>query len=163
MSAPVEAPPAGARAVLASPSAWFRRIADTEAVTWALLLTGMVLKYTGVTAWGVRVFGMLHGVVFIAYCLTTVLVGVDRRWPVGRTLLGLLASIPPFATAWFDRRAERLGHLAASWRLRVDPPATAPERAAAWVLRHPARGVVVGLVAVAVLTAVALVVGPPAG
>ena len=32
------------------------------------------------TELGVRIFGMVHGVVFIAYCLTTVLVAVDQRW-----------------------------------------------------------------------------------
>ena len=50
----------------------FRRVAIAEAITWALLLTGMFLKYvTETTELGVRVFGMVHGVVFIAYCLTT--------------------------------------------------------------------------------------------
>ena len=43
---------------------------------------------TETTELGVRVFGMVHGVVFIAYCLTTVLVAVDQRWSRGRTLLG---------------------------------------------------------------------------
>ena len=56
-----------------SPRTVFRRVAIAEAVTWALLLTGMFLKYvTETTELGVRVFGMVHGVVFIAYCLTTV-------------------------------------------------------------------------------------------
>ncbi|GAA4122364.1 DUF3817 domain-containing protein [Nocardioides fonticola] len=155
--------PAPAVTRLPSPTVWFRRIADTEAVTWALLLTGMVLKYSGVTEWGVRVFGMVHGVVFIAYCLTTVLIGVDQRWPAKRVLLGLVSSIPPFLTIWFDRRSERLGHLADAWRLLDAAPATRAERATAWLLRNPARGVAVGVVAVLVLTVVALLVGPPAG
>lgn len=148
---------------LPSPRRWFRRIAGAEAVTWALLLTGMVLKYSGVTEWGVRVFGMVHGIVFIAYCLTAVVVGVDQRWPARRILLGLVSSIPPFLTIWFDRRAERLDHLADSWRLLAATPASLPERATAWLLRHPARGVAVGATAVLMLTAVALVVGPPVG
>ena len=63
-------------------------MAIAEAITWALLLTGMFLKYvTETTELGVRVFGMAHGVVFIAYCLTTVVVAVDQRWSPGRTLL----------------------------------------------------------------------------
>ena len=62
----------------------FRRLAIAEAVTWALLLIGMFLKYvTGTTELGVRVFGMVHGVVFIAYCLTAVFVGVNQRWSLG--------------------------------------------------------------------------------
>ena len=63
----------------------------------------------------------------------------------------------------FDRRAERLGHLADSWRLLTASPVSVPERVAAWLLRNPARGVAVGVVAVLVLTVVALLVGPPAG
>nr|WP_218851631.1 DUF3817 domain-containing protein [Nocardioides panaciterrulae] len=154
----------------------FRRVAVAEAITWALLLFGMVLKYgTGTTDLGVRVFGMLHGIVFIAYCLVTLLVGVDQRWSRGRVLLGLACSIPPFATVLFDRYAESRGALDERWRLRSAAPASQPvsqpvsqpaslaERAAAWLLRNPARGAVAGLVAVAVLTGVALVAGPPAG
>ena len=62
----------------------FRRVAVAEAVTWALLLVGMFLKYvTETTDLAVRVFGMLHGVVFVAYCLTVVLVAIDQRWSAG--------------------------------------------------------------------------------
>ena len=147
-----------------SPLLLFRRVAIAEAVTWALLLTGMVLKYgTHTTDLAVRVFGMAHGVVFIAYCLSTVLVAVDQRWSRGRLLLGLVASIPPFATVLFERYAERRGALGATWRLRGSAPSGALERVAAWLLRNPLRGALAGLVAVAVLTGVALVVGPPAG
>lgn len=147
-----------------SPLTLFRRVAVTEAVTWALLLTGMVLKYgTHTTDLAVRVFGMLHGVVFIAYCLSTVLVAVDQRWSRGRLLLGLVSSVPPFATVLFDRYAESRGILGDTWRLRASAPAGAVERVAAWLLRNPLRGALAGLVAVAVLTGVALVVGPPAG
>ncbi len=146
------------------PRGLFRRVAVAEAVTWALLLFGMVLKYgTGTTDLGVRVFGMVHGIVFIGYCLVTLLVGVDQRWSRGRVLLGLACSIPPFATVWFDRYAEARGALGEHWRLRSAAPASLLERAAAWLLRNPARGALAGLVAVAVLTGVALVAGPPAG
>ena len=105
-----------------SPLLLFRRVAIAEAVTWALLLTGMFLKYvTETTELAVRVFGMAHGVVFIAYCLVTLLVGVDQRWSRGRVLLGLVSAVPPFLTVWFDRYAERRGALAPSWRLRPPP------------------------------------------
>ena len=142
----------------------FRRVAVAEAVTWALLLVGMFLKYvTETTDLGVRVFGMVHGVVFIAYCLTTVLVAVDQRWSAGRTLLGLAAAVPPFCTVLFDRYAERRGALAQVWRLLAEQPRGLVERVVAWLLRNPARGALAGLVAVVALTGVALLVGPPAG
>jgi len=148
----------------ASPLRLFRVVAVAEAVTWALLLTGMALKYvTETTELGVRVGGMLHGVVFVAYCVTTVVVALDQRWTPGRTLLGLAAAVPPFFTIWFDRAAERRGWLGARWRLRDDEPATTLERPTAWVVRNPARGLLAGLVAVVALTGVALLVGPPVG
>lgn len=145
-----------------SPTRLFRLVARAEAVTWALLLTGMFLKYvTETTEVGVQVGGMVHGVVFIAYCLVTVLVSVDQRWSVGRLALGLVCAVPPFATVPFESYAERKGLVGDSWRLRTDAPAGLPERLTSWLLRRPAQGALVGLLAVAGLTGVALVVGPP--
>ena len=96
-----------------SPVRLYRLVARAEAVTWALLLTGMFLKYvTRTTELGVQVFGMVHGVVFIAYCLTTGLLWLDQRWPLGRLVLGLVAAVPPFATAVFEAVADRKGLLA---------------------------------------------------
>jgi integral membrane protein len=146
-----------------NPTRLYRVVARAEAVTWALLLTGMFLKYvTETTELGVQVFGMVHGVVFIAYCLITVLLWIDQQWSLGRVALGLLAAVPPFATVPFERYAERAGLLGDTWRLRAEAPAGLLERLAAWLLRRPAQGLVVGLLAVAGLTGVALVVGPPA-
>lgn len=146
-----------------SPLTLFRRVAIAEAVTWALLLAGMFLKYvTHTTQLGVQVFGMVHGIVFVAYCLTTVLVAIDQRWSRRRLLLGLAASVPPFCTVLFDRWAERRDLLSPSWRLVTSAPEGRVERAASWLLRNPLRGAVTGLVAVAVITGLVLVVGPPA-
>jgi integral membrane protein len=147
-----------------SPTRLFRTVALAEAVTWAGLLTGMVLKYgTETTELGVRVFGMLHGVVFIAYCLTTLVVAVDRRWSAARTAVGLLSAVPPFMTVWFDRHVESRGALGDSWRLLGEDPVRPAERPVAWLLRNPLRGALAAIVAVAALTGVALLVGPPAG
>ena len=167
MKSPHEIPrsaPDPARTPTSNPLKLFRGVAVAEAVTWALLLVGMFLKYvTGTTELGVRVFGMVHGIVFVAYCVTTVLVAVDQRWSLRRTALGLAAAVPPFCTVWFDRYAESRGLLPTRWRLRSTEPAGVPERVAAWVLRNPVGGAVAGLATVAALTAVALVAGPPVG
>ncbi|CAB4941123.1 unannotated protein [freshwater metagenome] len=146
-----------------TPRRLFRTAALAEAVTWALLLTGMFLKYvTETTELGVQVFGMVHGVVFVAYCLAAVLVAVDQKWSLGRLVLGLVAAVPPFATIPFERYAERTRLLGEHWRLRSEHPSGPVERITAWLLRRPAQGLLVGLVAVAGLTGVALVLGPPA-
>ncbi len=147
-----------------SPLRLFRTVAVAEAVTWALLLTGMFLKYvTGTTELGVRLGGMVHGVVFVAFCVTTVVVAVDQGWSARRTLLGLASAVPPFATVLMDRTAERRGWLGSSWRLRTDVPGRGLDRPVAWLLRNPARGLAAGVAAVAALTGLALLVGPPVG
>ena len=147
-----------------TPTRLYRFVARAEAVTWALLLGGMFLKYvTHTTELGVRVGGMVHGVVFIAYCLATVLVAVDQRWPLKTAVLGLLAAVPPFVTVPFESHAERRGLLGGSWRLATEAPAGLLEKIASWLIRKPLQGVVAGVVAVAVLTGVALAVGPPVG
>ncbi|QYJ02853.1 DUF3817 domain-containing protein [Nocardioides panacisoli] len=147
-----------------SPRLLFRGVAIAEACTWAGLLTGMYLKYVPEsTEVGVSVFGPLHGVAFIAYCLVTVVVGTDQRWSARRVLLGLVSAIPPFATLAFEWYAERQALLAGSWRLASEGPTTVPERVTAWLVRRPGQGLLAGVAAVAVLTVGALLAGPPVG
>lgn len=145
-----------------TPRGLFRGAAIAEAITWSLLLCGMFLKYvTETTEVGVQVFGMVHGVVFIAYCLVTLLVATDQRWSPGRTLLGLVAAVPPFATLLFETYADRRGLLGPEWLSRADSP-SAGQRAVCWLLLHHRLAAGLLVVAVAGLTGVALLVGPPA-
>ena len=149
-----------------SPRTLYSRIALAEVVSWALLLTGMFLKYvTRTTELGVTVFGMVHGVVFIAFCLSTVLLWINQRWTVREGLLGLASAVPPFLTVWWEHRLDRAGRLDGGWRLGRDgeAPANPAERLVAALLARPLVAVAVGFVAVAALTSVALVVGPPVG
>jgi integral membrane protein len=147
-----------------SPRSLYARLAVAEVVSWALLLLGMVLKYvTQTTELGVKVFGMVHGVVFIAFVLVTILVAVNQRWGVREAVLGLASAVPPFLTVWFERRMERRGRLDGGWRLGHDEarPENPLERVLHTLMARPAVAVAVGLAAVAGLTGLALVVGPP--
>lgn len=147
-----------------TPRRFFLWISRAEAVTWTLLLLGLFLKYvTETTDLAVSVFGMVHGVVFIAYCLTNGLLWVDQKWKFGQLALGVLCAIPPFVTLWFDHHAEKKGLVSDSWRLREEEPRSILEKAAAFVIRKPLLGLVIGVVAVIVLTGVALLIGPPGG
>ncbi|HEY0487149.1 MAG TPA: DUF3817 domain-containing protein [Mycobacteriales bacterium] len=86
----------------------FRTAAIAEAISWAGLLAGMFFKYVVVhDQIGVKVFGPIHGCVFLLYLLSVLLVRQPLGWNGRRTLTGLLAAIPPFATVWFERRALR--------------------------------------------------------
>ena len=95
---------------------WFRIIAFAEAVTWVGLLTGMYFKYVGTprTEIGVKIFGMAHGLVFIAFVLTAVLVGLAFKWSFATCLLALLGSIVPLGSVIFLMWAERTGRTAPS-------------------------------------------------
>ncbi len=146
------------------PSRLFWCVSIAEAITWTLLLIGMFLKYvTHTTDVGVRIFGTLHGAVFLAYGVITVLVWVDQRWSWRRGLVALACAVPPFATLVFDRWVERHNILGDAWRLRSTEPRGPIEGLAAWALRHPVAGGLLALVLVAALFSVALVLGPPVG
>jgi integral membrane protein len=91
----------------------FRVVAIAEACSWAGLLAGMFFKYVVVfDDIGVNVFGPIHGALFIAYVVVTLVVARTLRWRLPVTLIALAASIPPLATLWFERRAHRQGMLA---------------------------------------------------
>lgn len=143
-----------------TPRRTFRALALAEAVTWTLLLGGMVLKYVlDVTELGVRIGGGLHGFVFLAYCLTVVVVGVDARWSAGKVGLGLAAALVPYATVPFERHVD--GGLTGAWRLRTEPARGTLERPVAAALRAPVLAGVVVLVGLVLVFGGLLVVGPP--
>lgn len=90
----------------------FRAAALAEAVSWGALLVAMFFKYVVVkNEVGVQVVGPIHGTLFVVYVVLTLLVARSRRWSAGVTLVGVLASIPPFGTLVFERWVERTGRL----------------------------------------------------
>lgn len=94
---------------------WFRFVAFAEAVTWAGLLIGMYFKYLGTprTEIGVKIFGMAHGLVFVAFVVAALVVGFAFKWTVLVWLLALLASIVPLGSVIFLIWVERTGRLGA--------------------------------------------------
>jgi integral membrane protein len=86
----------------------FRAAALLEAVSWSALLVGMFFKYVVVqNEIGVKIAGPIHGAFFILYVLSVLLVREQLRWNARTTLIALAASVPPFATAVFERWAMR--------------------------------------------------------
>lgn len=81
----------------------FAAIAILEALSWAGLLTGMYFKYfTDLGDLGVRVFGPVHGGIFVLYLLSTLALARAFRWPTWLTGIGLVCAIPPFTTLAFE-------------------------------------------------------------
>ena len=101
---------------LRTAAGWFRLVALAEAVSWVGLLVGMYFKYLGSprTEIGVKVFGMAHGLIFIAFVVTALLVGIAAKWSAGTWLLALLASIVPLCSVIFLIWADRTGRMLAA-------------------------------------------------
>ncbi len=97
----------------------FRTVAIAEAVSWGLLLVAMFFKWIldaeplGLAEGGVPVAGPIHGGVFVLYVLVSLVAWRVFRWNLTTLVTALAASIPPFATVWFERRADREGGLQA--------------------------------------------------
>lgn len=95
----------------------FRTVAVAEAVSWALLLTAMFCKWVleteplGLHEGGVPVAGPIHGGVFMLYVVMCLVAKFVFRWDVKTLVVALASSIPPFATVWFERKADREGKL----------------------------------------------------
>lgn len=92
---------------------WFKIVAIAEAVSWALLLTGMYFKYlaTDRTDVLVSIFGALHGGIFILFVALSLLAWRRLRWSFGTLVLALVSAIPPFFTIPFEIWATRTGRL----------------------------------------------------
>lgn len=104
---------------------WFRIIAFAEACSWLGLLVGMAFKYlpSDGNAAGVHVFGPIHGTIFVTYLLVTLTARKAFGWSLRTTVLAVLASIPPFATAVFEVLADRAGLLGTDAAHEVTPTA----------------------------------------
>jgi len=152
----------GPMRLLSAPSRLYRVLAFAEAVTWTLLLAGMVVKYVlHAGEMLVRIGGGLHGFVFLSYLVVTVLVAVDQRWKLTDLLLGIGSALIPYLTVPFERSAERRGLLGDRWRLREEPARTAPEKVVGLALRRPLPAALIAIVGVAVVFSILLSLGPP--
>lgn len=99
----------------------FRAVAIAEAVSWTGLLIGMVFKYLVVfDDIGVKVFGPIHGVLFLLYLVVTWRVRPVVRWSTVLTVVAFLVSVPPLGTLVFERWAVRTGRLQVA---AAQPPA----------------------------------------
>lgn len=103
----------------------FRVVAFAEALSWLGLLIGMFFKWVvDAGEAGVKIFGPIHGTIFIAYVLVCLWVARPFRWSPKVLGLALVSSLPPFCTALFEVWADRKGLLQTQAR-RVDVPTPA--------------------------------------
>ncbi|WP_425465831.1 DUF3817 domain-containing protein [Nocardia bhagyanarayanae] len=105
----------------------FRFFAVLEALSWLGLLVGMAFKYIPDPGneIGVKIFGPVHGTIFILFVLTALLAARELGWNWKTTVLALLSSIPPFFTVVFEVWAVRTGKLNGSGNADATPAAEA--------------------------------------
>jgi integral membrane protein len=145
-----------------SPRLLFRTFATAEVITWAGLITALILRATGVTDI-VGIAGGIHGFVFLSYGVVTVFVWVNEKWRPSVGIVGLVSAVIPFATLPFELVADRRGLLSRSWRLAEggETPSGFIEHVQAWVLRHLILSIVILVCGVTIVFVVLLWLGPP--
>jgi integral membrane protein len=82
-----------------------RILAFIEGISFLVILfVTMPLKYIWQYPQPNKVFGMLHGVLFVLYVLAVLQLKIMQNWSFKKTFLALLASVIPFGTFWADKK-----------------------------------------------------------
>jgi integral membrane protein len=147
--------------VTKTPASLYGVMALAEMVTWSALIIAMVARY-GFGYEGPLFFvaGLSHGIIFIAYCVTAVVVGLTLRWGWGTIVVAVLAAIPPWATVPFDRWLMKRKKLEGPWRLEHSGDTRDDaliDRVLRWWMRHP----LWFFLTMALVISVLLTLGPP--
>ena len=144
----------------------FRVLAVAEAISWTLLIAGLIVRATTDLAIAVTVGGGIHGFVFLSYGATAVLVAKNQRWGAWPTVVAIASAIIPYATIPTELWLHRSGLLEGAWRReQTDDPRDRSwhDRLMRALLRRPWVLAVLIAAAVVVIFVVLLVVGPPGG
>lgn len=83
----------------------FRIIAFLEGVSYLLLLfVAVPIKYNLGDPAYVKLLGMPHGLLFMAYLVLAYLLKDEQKWERKSFLIILVASVIPFGTFYVDRK-----------------------------------------------------------
>jgi integral membrane protein len=142
-------------------------LAIAEAITWTLLITGLILRATtGIDQTLFTTIGGLHGLVFISYGATSILIAFNQRWGFWLGLLAVITAILPYATIPFELVQAKRGALEGPWRTQTtDDPrdAQALDRLFRWFLARPVLLILVIVLAIVAVFSTLLILGPPGG
>jgi integral membrane protein len=83
----------------------FKWIARAEGISFLVLLfIAMPLKYIWDDPSWVRVVGMAHGVLFVAYIAWAIFVKEIKQWEIKTLTIVILGSILPFGTFYIEKK-----------------------------------------------------------
>jgi integral membrane protein len=152
--------------VFRTPLSLFRTLAVAEAVSWTLLICGLILRASADLPIAVTIGGGIHGFVFLAYGATAILVAVNQRWGLAPAVVAIVSAVIPYATVPTEIWLHRSGRLEGAWRREetADPrDRRFIDRMLRFFLRRPwALGALLVLAVAAIFVAL-LVIGPPGG
>jgi integral membrane protein len=150
-----------------TPRLLFRRFAFAEAVTWTLLIGGLIIKASvGAPQLALTAVGGIHGAVFLAYAVIASITGVNQRWGILRTILAVALAIVPYATIPFEIYVERTGRLKGDWRIEHSGDTRDNhwfDRLYRWFIVRPVLLAGAMLLVVTAIFAALLIIGPPGG
>ncbi|MFM7021948.1 MAG: DUF3817 domain-containing protein [Flavobacteriales bacterium] len=82
-----------------------RILAILEGISYLMLFgVTMPLKYAAEMPGPNKIVGMIHGVLFIAYCIWVIQAARDHKWSFSKIAWALLASVLPFGTFVADKK-----------------------------------------------------------
>jgi integral membrane protein len=83
----------------------FKYIALLEGISLLLLLFfAMPMKYIYELPMYVKVIGMAHGLLFIAYVALAVMLKIEEQWAIKKFVIVCIASIVPFGTFYVEKK-----------------------------------------------------------
>jgi len=83
----------------------FRIIAFLEGVSYILLLfIAVPIKYSLGDSTYVKLLGMPHGILFVAYLLFAIIIKNNEKWNKPELFIVLICSILPFGTFYIDKK-----------------------------------------------------------
>lgn len=81
-----------------------RWLAILEGISYLLFALTMPLKYMYSIYLPNKIVGVVHGILFISFCVWVVLVAKQLKWSILLTLICLASSLFPFATFIVDHK-----------------------------------------------------------
>lgn len=79
-------------------------LAISEGISYIAFGITMPIKYLMHWPLPNYIVGMSHGLLFIAYCVWVLIVGIRFKKKVEFYMVGWLMSLIPFGTFWFERK-----------------------------------------------------------
>lgn len=83
---------------------WLKRLAIAEGISYLCFGITVPVKYLLHIPEPNFFVGMIHGILFIAYCLWVLIYGVPSRQSAAFFVIAWLMALVPLGTFWFDKK-----------------------------------------------------------